>query len=260
MVIDLFWRLLCMTMLIAHRGWVGDISLIEKSWRDLRGLFGSWFIGENSLDSIEWSLRTVDAVEIDIQQSKSWELIVIHDVTLDRTTDGEWSVNDMDYDQIDDYFTRSGQRVPLLKKVLESVLPQKKILIDLKWSFDDEALFRFFDSLYFQVFSDNILVQSFDKNLLMRLRYRYFDMKLIYLCLFVWKRELRFLDAIDGYALHTWDKPLLYAYSLWKKNIDDFVNQWWRIWTRTVDEPQNIKFFQEKWFWSIISNTAHLYQ
>jgi hypothetical protein len=80
-------------------------------------------------------------------------------------------------------------------------------------------LFRFFDSIYFQTFSENILVQSFDKKLLMRLRYRYAEMNLILLALSPGKNTLRFANAIDAYAVHVRSFPLLYGFFYWKSAI-----------------------------------------
>jgi len=50
---------------------------------------------KNSLAAIAESIRIgVDIVEIDIRKSKDGELVIMHDETIDRTTNGSGKVDD----------------------------------------------------------------------------------------------------------------------------------------------------------------------
>ncbi|MBE6862477.1 MAG: hypothetical protein E7497_06230, partial [Ruminococcus sp.] len=55
---------------------------------------------ENTLYAFEEAMNIgSDYIELDVQQSKDGQLVVIHDSELDRTTDGEGKVSDFTYDE-----------------------------------------------------------------------------------------------------------------------------------------------------------------
>ncbi len=76
---------------------------------------------ENTLPSIDSALAArADMIEIDVHLSKDGRLIVMHDETVDRTTDGEGTIAEMTYPEIekldagkwfDDMY--AGTKVPL---------------------------------------------------------------------------------------------------------------------------------------------------
>ena len=63
----------------------------------------------------------VDAVELDVQAVNS-RLAVIHDATVDRTTDGRGPVSDYSIEELRKLDAGDGEAIPLLEEVLE-VLP-----------------------------------------------------------------------------------------------------------------------------------------
>ncbi|MCA9800974.1 MAG: glycerophosphodiester phosphodiesterase [Cyanobacteria bacterium HKST-UBA02] len=106
---------------IAHRG--------GKKWAP-----------ENTLSAFKKSVDAgVDAIELDIHRCKSGELVVIHDETLDRTTDGKGLVKDRTYEELKSFSAGkwyasefTGDRVPLLKDVLALVDGKCRIFIEVK--------------------------------------------------------------------------------------------------------------------------------
>lgn len=63
-----------------------------KVWAH-RGASG--YAPENTLEAFEMSVKQqADGVELDVQLTKDGELVVLHDETLDRTTDGKGFVKD----------------------------------------------------------------------------------------------------------------------------------------------------------------------
>lgn len=69
-------------MVVAHRG----------CWRDT---------AENALSAIRACVRMgVDVVELDVRRTRDGALILMHDETVDRTTDGTGRVSDLTLDQI----------------------------------------------------------------------------------------------------------------------------------------------------------------
>jgi glycerophosphoryl diester phosphodiesterase len=92
---------------------------------------------ENTLASMRHALEVgVDAIEVDVHTSRDGELMVIHDPTVDRTTDGSGSVAEMSLAEIreldagfrfttddgrSDPFRGQGLRVPTLDEIVSEV-------------------------------------------------------------------------------------------------------------------------------------------
>lgn len=99
---------------IGHRG--------AKAWTD-----------ENTLESIQKAIDLgVDAIEIDVRACKTGELVVIHDPTLKRTTNGKGKVAKLSYAQISSFKTNNGYTIPTLEQVLDFCQDKCKIHIELK--------------------------------------------------------------------------------------------------------------------------------
>ncbi|WP_025743414.1 glycerophosphodiester phosphodiesterase [Aquimarina pacifica] len=88
---------------------------------------------ENTLESIMAALLYhVDGIEIDVHCCKSGELVVIHDETIDRTTNGIGPVSDYTLEELQGYRTKEGFLIPTLREVLDIVNAQCILNIELK--------------------------------------------------------------------------------------------------------------------------------
>jgi glycerophosphoryl diester phosphodiesterase len=93
---------------------------------------------ENTIAAFELAVEQgADAVELDAKLSADGKVMVIHDQTVDRTTDGKGKVNQlslMDLKKLDagSFFDHrfTGERIPTLDEVFESV--GKKIFINVE--------------------------------------------------------------------------------------------------------------------------------
>jgi glycerophosphoryl diester phosphodiesterase len=75
---------------------------------------------ENTILGIRYALDLkVKAIEIDIHLSLDEKLIVIHDDTVDRTTNGSGKISQMTSEEILSLDAGEDQRVPLLEEVLD---------------------------------------------------------------------------------------------------------------------------------------------
>ena len=98
-----------------------------KIWAH-RGASG--YVPENTLEAFRRAAEMkADGVELDVQMSKDGELVVIHDETVDRVSDGKGYVKDYMYGELQaldvsgsmlDYGT---VRIPTLAQVLEELKP-----------------------------------------------------------------------------------------------------------------------------------------
>jgi glycerophosphoryl diester phosphodiesterase len=73
---------------------------------------------ENTLSAFEAALPYVDGIELDVQLSKDGRLVVIHDETVDRTTDGTGWVKDMTLQELRQLKIDGYERIPTLEEVL----------------------------------------------------------------------------------------------------------------------------------------------
>src|SRR5690606_31552672 len=72
------------------------------------------------------------AIEIDVHRCASGELVVIHDFTLDRTTNGKGEVSKASLKELRKLLVESKFRIPLLTEVLDLIEGKCFINIELK--------------------------------------------------------------------------------------------------------------------------------
>lgn len=109
-------------LVVAHRG----------DWRNAP---------ENSLLAIELSIAMgVDMVELDVQRTKDGQLVLLHDKTLDRTTNGQGRVADWTLDSLRTLSLRNGlgrvthHKLPTLEEAM--LLARGKVLVNLDKCYD----------------------------------------------------------------------------------------------------------------------------
>jgi glycerophosphoryl diester phosphodiesterase len=84
---------------------------------------------ENTLIGIEHALECgVDGIEIDIHASTDRRLMVIHDPTLERTTNMQGEVSKMTSQELRKADAGQGQEIPYLEEVMELVLQKGRVL------------------------------------------------------------------------------------------------------------------------------------
>lgn len=88
---------------------------------------------ENTLPAFDKALELgVDMIECDVRLCKSGSLVVIHDKTVDRTTNGSGKVSTLTITELKKLDAGHGARIPTLTEVLERYQDQVKIMIDIK--------------------------------------------------------------------------------------------------------------------------------
>lgn len=75
---------------------------------------------ENTILGIRYALELgVKAIEIDIHLSKDNRLVVIHDDTVDRTTNSQGAVKDLTSSELRDLDAGMGEKIPYLEEVFD---------------------------------------------------------------------------------------------------------------------------------------------
>ncbi len=131
------------------------------------------FTPENTLVSFQKALELgCDYLEIDVQRSADGVLLVMHDATVDRTTDGTGKVEELRWDEIR-RMSAAGEPVPSLDEVLGLAVthPQAKFILELKEGSNPvEAERALVAAVVHHGLEDRVVYKSFSVPMLARLR------------------------------------------------------------------------------------------
>ncbi len=99
---------------------------------------------ENTLRGFQRGLDLgVAGMELDVQLTKEGRLAVIHDATVDRTTNGRGRVRDFTLAALQKLDAGQGEHIPELEEVVELVRGRAYLLVELKQTEAAPALLRF---------------------------------------------------------------------------------------------------------------------
>ena len=126
----------------AHRG--DKVHAIENSLRAMRAAVA----------------QSADYLEMDVQVTKDHRFALMHDETIDRTTNGRGRIINKTWDQLQRSRLNDGQRIPSLGSVLRMAKPSaSNVLIELKWIPNDR--FAQLHDLITWFGTDRVVVNSF---------------------------------------------------------------------------------------------------
>lgn len=95
---------------------------------------------ENTLKGFRYALDLgVDYVECDVHLTRDGQLVVMHDATVDRTTNGQGAISALNLDRIRSLDAGDGEQAPTFDEVLELVAGRAPLLCELKGSGVEEA-------------------------------------------------------------------------------------------------------------------------
>lgn len=91
------------------------------------------YVAENTLASFEKAIAMgADAVELDVHVCATGELVVIHDFTVDRTTNGTGEVHKLSLTELKQLKVEEQYAIPLLDEVLSLLKGKSVINIEMK--------------------------------------------------------------------------------------------------------------------------------
>ena len=98
-----------------------------------RGAPGYPRFGENTISSFNKALSCgATGLEFDVRRSRDGQIVIIHDETIDRTTNGSGRVADLTYEELKRFDAGAGDSIPLLSHVLDEFGPRCLLNIELK--------------------------------------------------------------------------------------------------------------------------------
>lgn len=120
-------------------------------------------IPENTLPSFAWAIdQGCDWIELDVYRLDG-ELVVIHDQTVDRTTNGSGELTDYSLASLRQLDAGNGARIPLLKEVIDLVDHRCGINVELKGKATAEPVSALLSSYCRQGWATrDFLLSSFD--------------------------------------------------------------------------------------------------
>lgn len=97
----------------------------HRGWRDR--------YPENTLAAFKAALTlNVDQIETDVHVTKDGELVLIHDATLDRTTNGTGKVGDFTLEELKKLDAGRGEQIPTLVELMELVKDHPTVTLDIE--------------------------------------------------------------------------------------------------------------------------------
>lgn len=132
---------------------------------------------ENTLGSFALAVEQgSDAIELDIHLSKDEQIIVCHDVTINRTTTGTGNIGELttvELKQVDAgswfHAKYAGERLPTLEEVFDLLPPHIEVNVEIK-SDSDVLRSKLIDMLQRRSLLDRVFVSSFNHQSLVLLK------------------------------------------------------------------------------------------
>ncbi|RLI04269.1 hypothetical protein DRO26_04925, partial [Candidatus Bathyarchaeota archaeon] len=101
---------------------------------------------ENTLRAIRTAITMgADMVEVDVRPSRDGYLMVIHDETVDRTTDGSGYVENMSLNELKKLDAGMNEKIPILEEVVETIKGKVKLVVELKKAGMEEKVVKIFE-------------------------------------------------------------------------------------------------------------------
>ena len=139
---------------------------------------------ENSLEAIESAIQMgVDIVELDVRRTADGELVVCHDRTIDRTTNGKGKISELTLDYIRSRNLRAGHKavtrykMPTLAEALDKCNGRVLINIDKGINYYDQIL----EMLVERKMVDQVIIKSSKPAEDMRVFFAKHDKNMLYM-------------------------------------------------------------------------------
>lgn len=215
---------------------------------------------ENTLASFQLALKQgCNALELDVQLSADKELVVCHDPTIDRTTNGRGAIVAMTAKELKRYdagswFHKSyaGERIPLLREVFELVPKHVPINIELKMipAYDHVIQRQLIQLLAHCDRMESVFVSSFDHRCLIELKQLEPAVRigLLYGNQLVHPRKYARLFEQHVFSLHPHYEAIREA------EIRDAVAHGLRVYPWTVNEAEQMRHCIRRGVSGIITN------
>jgi len=186
-------------------------------------------------------------IELDVHRSKDGHPVIVHNFTIDETTNGEGLITDKTLDELKaldagSWFSDAfkGVQIPTLDEVFESV--GQKLLVNVEIKFEDretdgvEQVVA--DCIRRHNMTERVIISSFNPYTLQR----FHEIMPEVMTGFLYMANAATESIMEGYphdARHPYHEMIDKAYMTWAKEQNYYVNTW------TVNDPIRAKELQK---------------
>lgn len=212
---------------------------------------------ENTLLSFEKAIDIgVDWIELDLRRSVDGHLVVIHDDTVDRTTNGSGKVNDLTFAELKNLNIDKGQTIPELQEVIDLARNKVKMVLEMKQP-DIET--DVIDSITSNNLTDRCMVASFNKHSIRSVKvldkrittaiivsslpidFRELSLEVMADCIFI-KKDVATKDFVDeahkdGFSVNIWNTDTMDDIRKYASMSPDYMSS---------NYPDRLKKFKEE--------------
>jgi glycerophosphoryl diester phosphodiesterase len=193
---------------------------------------------ENSLASVQKALDLgVDMIEIDVFRIRSGEILVFHDKTVERLTNGGGNIEDYNIVAAKSLTLRGNHKIPQLQDVLRLVDKKAKLNIELKGTNTADRV-NFIIERYIENQGwtlDQFLISSFNWQELSEIRKMNAEIEIAVLAEGDPLKAIPVAKELNAVAINP-DYRLLT-----KSNVDAIHKAGFKVYTWTVNDPEDIE-------------------
>ena len=163
---------------------------------------------ENTLRAFQLAIdQGAQMIELDLHRSADGHVVVIHDETLDHTTNQRGRVDQLTLADIQCADAGKGERVPTLDEVLDLTTGKVRLYLEIK---DPRAAAPVLQTIRARRCQDEMLLASFDLALMRQLGDEVRDIELgLILGTESWHPGVRYREAFPWRALRAWNYHVL---------------------------------------------------
>lgn len=208
------------------------------------------YVAENTLAAFSKGVELgANGIELDVHLSADGKVIVMHDATIDRTTNGTGKIAEMDWPSIQPFRVDSLHPIPLLEEVIELVGPGFFVNIELKVASAAVPVLTILDDFVKKGFSySQFVISSFDWLALKEIRRIRPEIPIGVLTQTDLELAIGFAHSIRAEAIHP------YFHLLTAGKVRDMQESSYRVFTWTVNEPTDIALVKSYLVDGIISD------
>ena len=193
---------------------------------------------ENTLASFRKALDLqVDGIELDVHLSADGEIIVIHDDTIDRTTNSKGFVNSLSLSELKSSRIENEFQIPTLSEVFDFIDRKCFINIELKGNATAKPVVEIIEGYVLKKkwnYND-FIVSAFDWNALQEVRQLNSKIRIGVLTATDLDLAIGFAEFINAYAIHP------YFHLLTAESATQIQRKGFKIFPWTVNEPEDLK-------------------
>lgn len=206
---------------------------------------------ENTLASVQKALDLgVDMLEIDVYKIRSGEIVVYHDNTVDRLTDGTGKIESYNYSDLQELNLEGGHKIPTLQEVINLMDKKAHLNIELKGENTADRV-NFIINYYVREKGwplDKFLISSFKWEELKRMRTLNPQIAIAILTSEDPLQALDIAKELKAVAINPYFK------SLTVDNVDQIQKEGFKVYPYTINEPEDIRSMKKMRVDGIITN------